>query len=302
MGHKRNFVTNLARVLPLILWWSIGCAPVSEPTLIAPTPTQDGLSVRVVTPTGPTDLPAESASVPVTPTPVKAGEALPGSTPDAIKAGPTNGQAPSSPEASLPDTPPPTPTATPRPTATHSPEPTPTWTPAPTPMPTQAPAPTATLIPEPMPPPTPVPTATPLPLPQPTATPTPVPPTPVPTPTMAPSGTLLVIECIFFDGAVPRSEDDEYVQIANLGNEPVDITGWRLTDISDDTPTFIFPQFNVQPAQRVRVYTNEVHPQWGGFSFERRRPIWHNDEPDTAGLFDPAGKQVSVKSYPPGCE
>jgi len=68
---------------------------------------------------------------------------------------------------------------------------------------------------------------------------------------------------------VPRSEADEYVQIANLGSSSIDLAGWRLADISDGTPEFTFPAYVLGPAARVRVYTNEVHSEWGGFSFER---------------------------------
>ena len=50
-----------------------------------------------------------------------------------------------------------------------------------------------------------------------------------------------MIECIFFDGLVPRSEADEYVQIANLSAGPISLEGWRLQDVSDGSPTFTFP-------------------------------------------------------------
>ena len=111
----------------------------------------------------------------------------------------------------------------------------------------------------------------------------------------------IVIECIFFDGAVLQSEADEYVQIANVGDTSVDLDGWRLADISDGTPAFTFPSYNLNPGARVRVYTDEVHSEWGGFSFGRGTSIWNNSDPDEAGLFDSQGAQVSTKTYPPGC-
>ena len=110
-----------------------------------------------------------------------------------------------------------------------------------------------------------------------------------------------MIECIFFDGVVPRSEADEYVQIANLGDTFVDLDGWRLADISDGTPEFTFPAYSLNPGARARVYTNEVHPEWGGFTFSRGTSIWNNNKPDEAGLFNGQGTQVSTKAYPPGC-
>ena len=101
---------------------------------------------------------------------------------------------------------------------------------------------------------------------------------------------------------MPLYEGDEYVQIANLGSTTVDLEGWQLRDVSDGSPTFEFPTYSLGPAGRVRVYTNEVHPEWGGFSFQRGSAVWSNSKPDEAGLFNPQGQEVSRKSYPPGCE
>ena len=108
------------------------------------------------------------------------------------------------------------------------------------------------------------------------------------------------IACIFFDGVVPTSESDEYVEIVNMGDAAQNLSGWRLID-KEDGPEFEFPSWMLGPGESIRVYTNEVHPEWGGFSFENGRAIWNNNEPDTAELFDQAGDLVSTMSYPPGC-
>ena len=198
------------------------------------------------------------------------------------------------------------PTVTPEPTAVIVlEEPTPVTVISPTvgPMNTIAPVPTPTPTPEP------TPTAVPTPEPTPTVTPEPTPvalpiPTPVPTATPAPpapSGTGLVIQCIFFDGLVKTTEADEYVQILNGGTAVVDLSGWRLIGVADGSPEFTFPSYQLQPQQSVRVYTNEVHPDSGGFSFQRKSSIWNNSTPGEAGLIDPNGGTVSTKSYPPGC-
>ena len=73
-------------------------------------------------------------------------------------------------------------------------------------------------------------------------------------------------------------------------------------DITDGAPEFIFPSYMLGPGEAVRVYTNELHPELGGFSFQRGSAIWNNADPDTAGLYDDAGNLTSMKSYPPGCE
>ena len=207
-----------------------------------------------------------------------------------------------------------TPTVTPIPTATRTLTPVPTAVPtsAPAPFPTGTPVSTPTMVP------TTTPTATPAPAPTatpkatstlaPTATPIPVP-TSVPTATLTPTATpvspspsgAVLIECIFFDGLIPRSEADEYVQIANSGSISVDLSGWRLVDTSDGTPEFTFPFYNLDPGASIRVYTDEVHAEWGGFSFNRGTPIWANADPDVASLFDSQGQLVSTRTYPPGC-
>ena len=143
----------------------------------------------------------------------------------------------------------------------------------------------------------------------PTALPTPVPtpiatPTPVPTPTIAATSTgtpNLSIECIFFDGVVSGTESDEYVRIVNAGETSVDLSNWSLKDVADGSPTFTFPGYTIVPNETIRVYTNEVHSESGGFSFGRGSSIWANSAPDTAALFNAQGQEVSRKSYPPSC-
>ena len=100
---------------------------------------------------------------------------------------------------------------------------------------------------------------------------------------------------------VPRSESDEYVQITNTGEDPQQLLGWLLRDRDDERQEFVFPARTLNPGDIVRVYTNEVHPQWGGFSFRRGTAIWHNEDPDRADLYDERGVLVSSKTYPPGC-
>ena len=102
---------------------------------------------------------------------------------------------------------------------------------------------------------------------------------------------------IFYDGLVPRVESDEYVEITNLGKQPVDLKDWMLTDISEGNPSFTFPSYILAPDKSIRVYTNEYHPEWGGFSFGYGKAIWNNTEPDVAVLYDNQGNVISQKSY-----
>jgi hypothetical protein len=72
-----------------------------------------------------------------------------------------------------------------------------------------------------------------------------------------------------FDGEVPTSEADEYVQIRNLGSSPAEIVGWTHTDIAYGTPSFTFPPTSIGVGKSVRVYTNKLHLETGGLSCKR---------------------------------
>ncbi len=132
-----------------------------------------------------------------------------------------------------------------------------------------------------------------------TPVPTPTPkPTPAPSPTTEPAQTTNIqITKIFYDGQVARTESDEYVEITNLGAQTVDLAGWVLKDTSEGYPSFTFPSYTLQPEKSIRVYTNEIHPEYGGFSFGSGKAIWNNTSPDTAALYNAQGQEVSRKSY-----
>jgi len=95
-----------------------------------------------------------------------------------------------------------------------------------------------------------------------------------------------------------RVEPDEYVVIKNLSTCFQDITGWTLKNISKPSPTFKFPEYSIYPGEILRVYTDEFHPESGGFSFYwGQGDLWSNDHPDIAVLYDDVGNEVSRKSY-----
>jgi len=119
---------------------------------------------------------------------------------------------------------------------------------------------------------------------------------PVISPT-APEASNVRITRIFYDGIIPRVESDEYVEITNLGTEPQDLTSWMLKDISEGYPSFTFPHYILEPSATIRVYTDEIHPEWGGFSFDYGKAIWNNTEPDMAALYNTQGQEISRKSY-----
>lgn len=110
-------------------------------------------------------------------------------------------------------------------------------------------------------------------------------------------GSNVQITYIFYDGVVYRTESDEYVEITNLGDTSQDLEGWVLKDISEGYPSFTFPTYILQPGESIRVYTNEIHPEYGGFSFGSGKAVWNNSSPDTAVLINAQGQEVSRKSY-----
>ncbi len=129
-----------------------------------------------------------------------------------------------------------------------------------------------------------------------TAIPAQPPATPVPTEPFAPSGTAkIVIQSVNYDGQVYRVESDEYAIIANTGTAAINIGGWRL-NAGDNGQDFRFPAVELAPGQSVRVYTNEVHPETGGFSFGKGQAIWNN-KGDCGYLFDNSGAVISQWCY-----
>ncbi|WP_049573563.1 lamin tail domain-containing protein [Streptomyces sp. SBT349] len=106
----------------------------------------------------------------------------------------------------------------------------------------------------------------------------------------------VVITHVQNKGQVKRTQADEFVEIMNRGTEPADISGWVL-GADDAGQDFTFPAGTVlQPGQRIRIYTNETHAGWGGFSYGSKRPIW-NDKGDVAKLATPGGDVVSEFPY-----
>lgn len=138
-----------------------------------------------------------------------------------------------------------------------------------------------------------------------TPQPTPTPPavaTPVATATIPPQPITdegpVAITAIFYDGIVPSRESDEYVEIKNVSAQSFQLHQWELSD--SDGMRFFFPPFELLPNQVCRVYTNEVHAEWCGFSFGSGRAIWLNSGPDEATLRDASGTIVDQCAYQGG--
>jgi hypothetical protein len=111
-----------------------------------------------------------------------------------------------------------------------------------------------------------------------------------------PSKPDVVISNVNYKGTASKSQSDEYVEITNRGTGPADLSGWHL-NAGNAGQDFTFPAGTTLAAgQSIRVYTNEVHPGTGGFSFGFGRSIW-NDAGDVARLQDAAGSAVTELAY-----
>jgi len=139
-----------------------------------------------------------------------------------------------------------------------------------------------------------------------TPTPTPAPTEPSPTstsvflvPPVTPAAlrgaSNIIIEEVVGTGVVSRVESDEYAVIANRGVAAINIGGWRL-NAGNPGQDFIFSNFVLEPGQRIRVYTDEIHPESGGFRFGSGNPLWNNEH-DCGFLFEATGTQVSSFCY-----
>lgn len=103
------------------------------------------------------------------------------------------------------------------------------------------------------------------------------------------------IDDIFYNGTKGSHEPDEYVEIANVGSQPVNMDSWVLHDIYGGQK-FGWHGYTLPAQSKVRVYTNEVHNESGGFSFGSKDAIWAN-KGDAAELIDSTGTVVSTFSY-----
>jgi micrococcal nuclease len=85
----------------------------------------------------------------------------------------------------------------------------------------------------------------------------------------------IVIIYIFYDGVEGDKEPDEYVEIRNDGSGSINLQGWTLVDKADHT--YRFPDYTIEPGEVCRIYTNQIHEEWCGFSYGfTGSAIWNN--------------------------
>ncbi|MFG3391758.1 lamin tail domain-containing protein [Streptomyces parvus] len=109
----------------------------------------------------------------------------------------------------------------------------------------------------------------------------------------------VVIRDVRFKGQVAGSQADEYIEVVNRSAvmAPVDGSVVNAGQIGQD---FTFPIGSgtaaLAPGIPTRIYTNEIHPEWGGHSFATKSGIW-NDKGDTGEVRNAQGTVLARYSY-----
>ena len=84
---------------------------------------------------------------------------------------------------------------------------------------------------------------------------------------------------------------EEYVDLQNIGEADVDLTGWNL--VSEKGHQECHLAGLIKAGETLRVWAGIS--QQGGYSCGYSSPIWNNSQPDPAVLYNPQGVEVSRK-------
>jgi hypothetical protein len=113
----------------------------------------------------------------------------------------------------------------------------------------------------------------------PTGTATPLPTVTNPPPTVASSGSVVIATV---------NKAIEYVDLQNVGNGPVDLSGWRLVSVTGNQSCPL--RGVIGPNEVLRVWSGNGDSGLScGFAFN----IWNDNRADPAVLFDAQGREIS---------
>lgn len=88
--------------------------------------------------------------------------------------------------------------------------------------------------------------------------------------------------------------DAEYVEIRNQGDDPVDLTGWQLTDQGGQS--FTFPAMILNSGGAIKVISTKGTNTVIELYWQSDEPIWQSGE--TASLLDADGELITTYSIP----
>ncbi|MDD5220244.1 MAG: lamin tail domain-containing protein, partial [Candidatus Bipolaricaulis sp.] len=112
-----------------------------------------------------------------------------------------------------------------------------------------------------------------------------------------PSPTVEFIWPFHYDasGEDAASLNDEYFTLENSGTEPVDLTGWSVSNERGDT--FRFPdRFTLAPGAIVMIHSGAGANSAEILYWNAAEPMWNNTT-DIAILYDADGDIVDVYAY-----
>ncbi|WOF15932.1 lamin tail domain-containing protein [Methanoplanus sp. FWC-SCC4] len=89
---------------------------------------------------------------------------------------------------------------------------------------------------------------------------------------------------------------NESIKIKNPGDNPVDLTGWKITD-SDGLHVFTFPEFIIQPGKSVTIYSNsnqDNNTDKDNLMIWSEKNVW-DDEGDIAKIYDENKNLIDIE-------
>jgi hypothetical protein len=92
-----------------------------------------------------------------------------------------------------------------------------------------------------------------------------------------------------------QNDADEYVEITNFQQSIANIGCWTVRN-KDTDYLFTFPECAyILAGQSIRVYTNQIRPRYGGYSFASAQQVWEDSRGSVATLENQSGEIVSVR-------
>lgn len=93
-----------------------------------------------------------------------------------------------------------------------------------------------------------------------------------------------------------QSQNDEYIVFKNVGNNPLDFTGWSISDEANQS--YLVPRFLLGPGKTFTLYTGSGKNTDSALYWGLRKTVW-NKGGDTVIVKDATGHFVVSHMYSP---